>query len=136
MLTATTVVLHYFKNTFSYESLGHSHHVAWVGFSFSCLSVLLGIVKVYTSSVSEENSEYQKPKYKYQNGNNTPYNSQMRPVSPKSVHSQQQLMNVPYQRDSYYGSPPNPPANMPDMRYSESATYDSRPMPPKNYIPS
>ena len=54
LLTATTVVLNYFKHTFRYERLGHSHHMAWISFSFSCLALLLSVIRVVIQATSPE----------------------------------------------------------------------------------
>ena len=54
LLTATTVVLNYFKHTFRYERLGHSHHMAWISFSFSCLALLLAVIRVVIQATSPE----------------------------------------------------------------------------------
>ncbi|XP_075241805.1 uncharacterized protein LOC142336775 [Convolutriloba macropyga] len=156
LLTATTVVLNYFKHTFRYERLGHSHHMAWISFSFSCLALLLSVIRVVIQATSPEHqysrhhngagtygggqggrgggSEYSQPRGGYQRSmSQTNLNSSngngggTMPMRPISPKSVHSL-GGPYQRDSYVPPPPNGG----DYRGGYDA-YDMRPPPPKGY---
>ena len=145
LLVASTVVLHYFKQTFRYERLGHSHHVTWVSFSFSGLSLFLSLIRLIVSINNRNDHELRSDRSDYRDhrsigyqrtgsvvnlgGNNGGTMNQMRPISPKSVNSLGHA--PPYNRDSY--GPNN------DYRGGNGYNgydYDMRPQPPKNYVPS
>ncbi len=80
-LVGNSVVVYYFQSTFTYEGLGHSHHLCWVGFSFSAISVLIAVAKLYLSI--QARSQLQRG-YDSKTDSDRRKGSMMRPLSPRS----------------------------------------------------
>ncbi|XP_075246837.1 uncharacterized protein LOC142340206 isoform X1 [Convolutriloba macropyga] len=105
LLSAVLIVTSYFSTTFSYQSFGYSHSLAWVSFAFSLCALLASLFKLYWSWDASRSQQREPSLTSSQNGKQRLY-----VMSPRSLRSDDQMTAIDDDVSRTMSAPPRRPS--------------------------